>query len=271
MTYENMRIAIIGANGHMGKNLIRAANQEKNISLKAVIVRPGSSLIGKDAGILIGMKNIGINIVDNLYDVVNDFDVLVDFTHSNMCKKNVLFCKNYKKFMVIGTTGLDSVTQDVIKNASKYIGIVLSSNFSIGMNVVFKLLEKITHIIGKNTDIHIIETHHKNKKDAPSGTALTMKKKIEQAMNIEKYNISLKNSNVEKKQIKKISCHSIRAGSIIGEHHVKFIDFGEQLEISHTAFDRIIFAIGAIQAAQWLKNYPKGLYDMQNVLGLSDL
>ncbi len=166
------RIAIVGAAGRMGRNLIQAVNDAEGLSLGAATERPGSSLIGSDAGELAGVGKLGVAVVDDLARVAEDFDVLIDFTAPAATLEHLKICRANGKHMVIGTTGMDEVQKTAIVDAAKDIGIVFAPNRSVGVNLCFKLLEVAARVMGEDADIEIVEAHHRHKVDAPSGTAL---------------------------------------------------------------------------------------------------
>ena len=267
----NVSIAITGASGRMGRNLIKAIQTSKeNVKLGAVLVRPGSDFVGMDVGKLININNTGIIIVDNLISVINSFDILIDFSHPKATIDYMMICLKHKKSMVIGTTGFDENDKKNIYNSAKKMKIVFSSNFSIGINLILKLLEITTKIMGNYSDIEIIESHHRNKLDAPSGTALAMGNTIANIMNWNLYDHAIysRNNHTGIRNQKKIGFSSIRAGDIIGEHTAIFADLNERIEITHKASNRMIFAHGAIKASLWLKDKNYGLYSMRDVLNL---
>lgn len=244
--------------------------KEKKIKLGAALVQDNSIFLNKDISKLINHNiNIGICFNNEIKNIIDKFDVLIDFTAPDNTIKNVLFCKENKKFIVIGTTGFNKKEKNKIMQASLDIGIVLSPNFSIGINLIKKLIQKTTTIIGKKTDIDIIDIHHRNKLDAPSGTAIDIGELIAKIMNIdlEKNSIYLKKGINKKRNKNKIGFSIIRTGNVFGEHSVIFTDENEQIEIKHKAFNRMPFAYGALNAAKWLlKNKKNGLYNMQDIL-----
>lgn len=264
------RVAIAGADGRMGKNLILAIMKEKKLKLGAALVRSDSVFLEKDICLLMNNSNkLGICLNDQIKNIVDKFDVLIDFTSTDNTIKNVLFCKKNKKFIVIGTTGFNKKEKNKIIEASLDIGIVLSPNFSIGINLVKKLVEKTTKTIGNKTDIDIIDIHHRNKLDSPSGTAIDIGDLIAQIMKIdlEKNSIYLTKGINKERSSKKIGFSMIRTGNVFGEHSIMFTNENEQIEIKHRAFNRMPFAYGALRAAKWLlKNKKNGLYNMKNVL-----
>ncbi|XBC44773.1 MAG: 4-hydroxy-tetrahydrodipicolinate reductase [Buchnera aphidicola (Schlechtendalia chinensis)] len=273
MQIQPFKIAISGALGKMGKNLIKElyTNHYKDISLSAAIVKKGNNLVKKDIGKAIGIGKIGISITDSIKSKENNFDLLIDFTNPNNTIKNLNFCALNNKKIVIGTTGFSEAHIKIIKTFSKSIGIVISPNYSIGINIILNLLKKTTPIIGEKFDIEIVDIHHREKKDAPSGTSIEIGKVISKSMNwnFHEKAIYSRSNRTEKRKNNEIGFSSIRAGDIVGEHKVIFANSGEQIEITHKATNRLPFSKGAIQAAQWLMLQKKtGLFNMSNVLNI---
>lgn len=263
------RIAVVGASGRMGLCLIKAAVNENLLSV--VISR---TAIGKDAGDLAGIGSQNIIVGNDIEAVLDDFDVLVDFTRPQASIQHIEICRQAHKKIVIGTTGFNDEQKILIQKASKEIGIMLSPNMSIGVNISLKLLEMTAKIMGDYTDIEIIESHHRHKVDSPSGTALLMGKVIADTLgwDLEAHaTYGRDKGNLGERKSQTIGFSTIRGGDIVGEHTVMFADEGERVEITHKSSHRITFAIGAIKAAKWLLKEDIGLYDMQDVLGLSSL
>ena len=273
MSTSMIRIAIAGAGGKMGRQLIQAVSQIEGVTLGAAFEREGSSLIGSDAGELAGIGLCGVKVTDNLLKAKDQFDVLIDFTRPEGTLAHLTFCVEHKKMMIIGTTGFDEAGKQAIANAAQQIAIVFAANFSVGVNLVLKLLEKATQIMGDYTDIEIIEAHHRHKVDAPSGTALAMGEAIADALccNLNERAVYCREGHTGERQKGAIGFATIRAGDIVGEHTAIFADVGERVEISHKASSRMTFANGAVRAALWLAKQPVGLYDMRDVLNLNNL
>ncbi len=273
MSHAEIRIAIVGAPGRMGRQLIQATHQAEGVRLGAALARAGSSLVGSDAGELAGIGAIGVQISDNLDAVVNDFDILIDFTRPEGTLEYLTFCRQHQKAIVIGTTGFDDAGKAAIKEASAEIGIVFAANFSVGVNLVLKLLEKAAKVMGDYADIEIVEAHHRHKVDAPSGTALAMGEAIADAMNwdLKEHAVYAREGITGERVPNSIGFASLRAGDIVGEHTAMFADIGERVEITHKASSRMTFANGAVRAAQWLSSRKTGLYDMRDVLNLENL
>lgn len=265
------RVAIAGASGRMGKQLIQTSFNDNQIELGAVFERVGSPLLGADAGELAGLIRNGVKVSDDFAKDNEKFDVLIDFTSPDGTLYYLDFCRKYKKAMVIGTTGITESDKEKINIASAEIAIVMAANFSVGITVLLKLLERVTRVMGNRTDIEVTEAHHKYKTDIPSGTALAMGETIASALDKD-----LKDclaypggKNISGRESGKIGFTSIRAGDIVGEHTALFIDEGERLEITHKASSRLIFARGALRAASWLNDKPAKLYSMLDVLEMN--
>ncbi|ELP4885943.1 4-hydroxy-tetrahydrodipicolinate reductase [Vibrio cholerae] len=268
-----VRIAIAGAAGRMGRNLVKATHQNPLSELGAGSERSESSLVGVDIGELCGIGKQGIVLVDNLEQAVEQFDVIIDFTAPTSTLANLALCEQHGKKLVIGTTGFTDAQRQTIEQAAKKIPIVMAPNYSVGVNLVFKLLEKAAKVMGDYCDIEIIEAHHRHKVDAPSGTAIGMGEAIAHAMGNQLSDVAVyaREGITGERSRNEIGFATIRAGDIIGEHTAMFADIGERVEITHKATDRMTFANGAVKAAIWLAEQPAGFYTMTDVLGLNDL
>lgn len=266
---QPFRVAVIGAAGRMGRAHIQAVQETEGIALAAAIERPGSTLLGADAGELAGLGKIGVTIVDSLEAVKDQFDVLIDFTAPGATLANAHFCAEHGKKMAIGTTGLTEEQKQVLAQCAEKTAIVFAPNMSVGVNLCFKLLEVASKVLGDDVDIEIIEAHHRHKVDAPSGTALRMGEVVADALGRDLKEVAVygREGYTGPRDRKTIGFETIRAGDIVGEHTVMFCAEGERVEITHKATSRMNFARGAVRACLWLKGQTKGLYDMQDVLG----
>jgi len=261
-----MRIAVVGATGRMGLCLVKAATDKSQLS--AVI---SSTAVGKDAGDLIGINmQQNVAVAYDLTSVADEFDVAIDFTRPDISMEYIEQCRKAGKKIVIGTTGYSESQLATIKKASEEVAIVLAPNMSVGVNLSLKLLEITAKVIGHDTDIEIIEAHHRHKVDAPSGTALRMGEVVANALGRDLKDCAIygREGDTGERDRKTIGFSTIRAGDIVGEHTVMFADEGERLEITHKASSRMTFANGAVRAANWLADKDTGFYDMQDVLGL---
>ncbi|WP_447745851.1 4-hydroxy-tetrahydrodipicolinate reductase [Pseudomonas nicosulfuronedens] len=265
------RIAVMGAAGRMGKTLIEAVQQTGgSAGLTAAVDRPDSTLVGADAGELAGLGRIGVPLSGDLAKVVDEFDVLIDFTHPTVTLKNLEVCRKAGKAMVIGTTGFSVAEKELLSQAAKDIPIVFAANYSVGVNLCLKLLDTAARVLGDDVDIEILEAHHRHKVDAPSGTALRMGEVVANALgrDLEKVAVYGREGQTGARPREAIGFATVRAGDVVGDHTVLFAADGERVEITHKASSRMTFARGAVRAAQWLEGQGNGLYDMQDVLGL---
>lgn len=270
MTNLVTNIAVTGAAGRMGRTLIEACNLAEAAVLTAAIERSGSPVKGSDAGEVAGLGANGIEIVDDLDKVVSDFDVLIDFTTPESTLKNLASCRAANKKIVIGTTGLSDDDKALIKEAANDIAIVFAPNMSVGVNLCLKLLDIAARVMNDDIDIEIIEAHHRHKVDAPSGTAIAMGEVVANALGRDLKDCAVygREGHTGERERNTIGFETIRAGDIVGEHTVMFAGLGERVEITHKASNRMTFAKGAVTAAKWLMDNEKGLFDMQDVLGL---
>ena len=267
-----VKTAITGAAGRMGRTLIEACEQAENVELGVALERPDSSLLGADAGELAGVGKKGIAINANLSAVTDNFDVLIDFTRPEVTMTNVAACRAAGKRMVIGTTGLTDEQKAALQAAAGDIAIVFAPNMSVGVNLCLKLLDIAARVMGDEVDIEVIEAHHRHKIDAPSGTALRMGEVVADALgrDLKECAVYGREGNTGERERATIGFETIRAGDIVGDHTVMFADIGERVEITHKASSRMTFANGAVRAAEWIMQHDKGLFDMQDVLGLKD-
>ncbi len=264
------RIAIAGAAGRMGRNLIDACHQHPDLAVTVATERAGSSLLAADAGELAGIGKLDVALVDDLSAVTDQFDVLIDFTSIESTLSHLEICRQAGCSLVIGTTGFSDEQKQQIAVAAGDVSIVFAPNMSVGVNLTLKLLDIAARVLGDEVDIEIIEAHHRHKVDAPSGTALRMGEVVADALgrDLSECAVYGREGQTGERDRKTIGFETIRAGDIVGEHTVMFADIGERLEITHKASSRMTFASGAARAAAWLGGKDKGLFDMQDVLGL---
>ncbi len=266
-----IQIGVVGAGGRMGRMLIEAVHLNPQTSLAAAIERSGSSLLGVDAGELIGLAKNGIMLSDDLAAKLDGLDVLIDFSLPEATESNIQQCAAHQVAMVIGTTGLTERQEQLLLKASQSIPIVYAGNYSTGVNVSLKLIEMAARAFGETADIEVIEAHHKHKIDAPSGTAYMMANAAASARGQDLKQVAVygREGQTGARKAGSIGIHAIRGGEIIGDHSVMFIADGEIVEIKHHAQERMTFAAGAVRAAVWVNNQPTGQYNMQDVLGLN--
>lgn len=265
-----IKIAVTGAAGRMGKTLIEAIKQANGAKLTAAIERPESSLIGVDAGELAGIGKNGIKLVGDINEVINDFDVLIDFTTPAATVGNANACSATGKSMVVGTTGFSEAEKKDFDGFIKSIAVCHASNFSTGVNLCFKLLDMAARVLGDEVDIEVYEAHHRHKVDAPSGTALSMGSVVAKALgrDLSKVAVYSRRGQTGARARDTIGFATVRGGDVVGDHTVSFMAEGERVEITHKASSRMSFARGAVRAAVWVAGQKAGCYDMQDVLGL---
>lgn len=265
-----IKVGIVGAAGRMGHALIRACLGSDGMVLTAAVERKGSPAVEKDAGELAGLLRLDLPVIDDLAHIIADLDVVIDFTRPESTLAHLELCRKHGKRLVIGTTGFTPEQRADIEQAALAIPVVLAPNMSVGVNLCLKLLEIAAKVIGEQTDIEIIEAHHRHKVDAPSGTALRMGEVVAGALgrDLRECAVYGREGYTGERDPKSIGFSVIRAGDIVGEHTVMFADEGERVEITHNASSRMTFAKGAMRAAAWLMDKGPGCYDMQDVLGL---
>lgn len=242
-----LRIALIGSEGRMGKAIAAAAEAYPEITISARL----------DQG-------------DPIGDSIGDCDVVIDFSHADATEQNCAACVAGNRPLLIGTTGHSAAQRTLIENAARFVPVLLAANFSIGVNTLFWLTRKAAELLGEEFDLEIVETHHRLKKDAPSGTARRLAEVLCEARGLD-YDTNVSNGRegmIGERPRKQIGVHAIRAGDVVGDHTVIFAASGERLELTHKASSRETFAVGALRAARWILGKPPGLYSMQDVLGL---
>lgn len=260
-----MRLVITGAGGRMGRALIESVLRSGDLELAAAVEVPGSPLIGRDAGELVGLP-CGVKISPEFVSG----DCLIDFTRPEGALAHLDQCLAKGMHMVIGTTGFSERQSERIASAAQRIAIVQAPNMSAGVNLAFALAETAARTLGESYDVEIIEAHHRHKVDAPSGTALRFGAVIARALgrDLARDAVHGRQGDVGERDPRAIGFHAIRGGDIVGEHTVLFAGEGERLEITVRSGSRATYATGALRAARFLADKRVGLYDMQDVLGL---
>ena len=264
------RIAVTGAAGRMGKALIEAVTINTETTLAAAIERPESTLVGADAGELAGIGQLGVKVVGDINQVIDSFDVLIDFTAPVATLANAQACAAKGKKLVVGTTGFTDEQKAELLAVVDRTALCMASNFSTGVNLCFKLLDMAAKVLGDDVDIEVYEAHHRHKVDAPSGTALSMGEVVANALgrNLSDVAVFGREGQTGERDRQTIGFATVRAGDIVGDHTVTFAAEGERVEITHKASSRMSFARGAVRAAGWLAAKEQGLFDMQDVLGI---
>ncbi|OWT71574.1 MULTISPECIES: 4-hydroxy-tetrahydrodipicolinate reductase [unclassified Achromobacter] len=263
-----MRIAIAGAGGRMGRMLIETVLNTPGMELAVALDRQGSSDVGTDAGAFLG-RATGVRITDDLAALAQA-DCLIDFTRPEGTLVHLDACLRHKVKMVIGTTGFDDAGRAAIQRASQDIAIVFAPNMSIGVNATLKVLELAARILNSGYDVEVFEAHHRNKVDAPSGTALKMGETVAQAWGVNLPDVATwtREGETGPRETGTIGFSVVRGGDIVGEHTVYFCGAGERVEITHRSNSRQGYAQGSVRAAGFLADMDRGLFDMNAVLGL---
>jgi len=263
-----IKLAVAGSSGRMGRALIEAVLGAPDLQLAAALEQKGHAHIGKDAGELVGAPS-GVRIGDDVARAIASVDVFVDFTQPEGTIAHLAACRRQGVNLVIGTTGFGEAQKKEIAAAARDIAIVMSPNFSVGVNVAFRLLEVAARALGKGYDVEILEAHHRHKVDAPSGTALRMGEVVAGALgrDLKQHAVYGREGVTGERKDETIGFATVRGGDLVGEHSVMFIGAGERLEISHRASSRANFARGALRAARFVAVKRNGLFDMADVLG----
>ncbi|KPC53494.1 4-hydroxy-tetrahydrodipicolinate reductase [Amantichitinum ursilacus] len=264
----SVKIAITGATGRMGRMLIEAVTQSADSVLTVALARPGNPAIGQDAAAFLG-KSSGVLISDDINQLANA-DVLIDFTKPDGVLKHLGVCRASGTRVIVGATGFDDAGKAAIADAAKDIGIVYAQNMSVGVNLVFKLLDVAAKVLATGYDIEIVEMHHRMKVDAPSGTALRMGEVVAGALGRDLKDVAVydREGITGERDPSSIGFATLRGGDVVGDHTVVFAGMGERVEVTHKASSRMIYASGSLRAARFLMQQSSGLFDMQDVLGL---
>jgi 4-hydroxy-tetrahydrodipicolinate reductase len=265
-----VKAIVTGAAGRMGGRIVSLIAATEGIELACAVERKGHEFIGRDVGEGLGLGKTGVVIEDSLEACIDRGDVVIDFTFHESSVGHLETAAMRQRAIVIGSTGFTDVEMDKIRRLAVNARCVLSPNMSVGVNVMFSLLDAAAGILGDDYDVEIFEAHHHLKKDAPSGTAMKMAQIIAARLgrDLGKVGVYGRKGLIGERTKEEIGIQTLRAGDIVGEHTVMFGGVGERLEFIHRAHSRDNFARGAIRAAMWVVGQEKGLYDMMDVLGL---
>ena len=255
-------VVVAGAGGRMGQTLIEGVRADKSLVLAAALDVRGSPAVGTN----IGKVTVG----SDAAKAIAAGDVLIDFTRPEGTIEHLEICARLGKAIVIGTTGFPDPLKKAILEAGRKIPIAMSPNFAVGVNALFKLAEVAAGILGDDFDVEIVEAHHRNKVDAPSGTALRLGEIIASALDRDLKIDAMhgREGDTGVRPVKQIGFHAIRGGDIVGEHTVIFAGAGERVELTIRSQSRMTYALGALRAAKFLRGKRAGVYDMKDVLGL---
>lgn len=264
-----LKAGVVGVEGKMGSRILSLLINRDEFEVVGATEMPGSSAIGKDIGFLTGNSEQGIYVKENIEDAFKNADGLIDFSSPSSTLKTTEYASRNCKHLVIGTTGFSEDEKNNITNLTNNFPCVFSPNMSVGVNIMFEMSKKLTELLGNDFDIEILETHHRNKKDSPSGTALKIAEIVSESLNKKLSDVAVysRHGNIGGRKKDEIGIQSLRGGDVVGEHSLIFYGDGERIEFIHKASSRDTFANGAIRALKWLTDKPAGLYSMKDVLG----
>jgi 4-hydroxy-tetrahydrodipicolinate reductase len=267
---KTVGVAVIGAGGRMGREVIRAVAAEDRARVAAAVERSGHETFGTDAHVLVGLPACDVLVSDDLTAALAASDVAVDFSSPSTTASLAESAAGAGCPMVTGVTGLSDQQREALKQAASKVPVVAAPNMSVGVNLLRKLVAQTTSVLGTNYDVEVVEYHHRHKVDAPSGTALMLAEAAASARktSLDQVGRFSRAGQVGPRDDDEIGVLAVRAGEIVGEHVVLFAGPGERVELTHRALSRANFALGAVRAALWVIGRPPGLYDMQDVLGL---
>jgi 4-hydroxy-tetrahydrodipicolinate reductase len=267
-----MRLVVAGAGGRMGRTLVKAIADVKGFALAGALEDARSPLIGWDAGTLAGTPENGVKLTADASALLEKADGIIDFTAPVATIAFAATAAKGRKIHIIGTTGLSAADEAKIKDAAKHAVIVKSGNMSLGVNLLAALTRRVAKTLDSSFDIEILEMHHNQKVDAPSGTALLLGRAAAEGrgIDLDKRSVKSRDGHTGARKAGDIGYAALRGGSVVGEHSVIFAGPAERLELVHKAEDRMIFARGALHAAVWARDQKPGLYSMADVLGLKD-
>ncbi|MBI4767841.1 MAG: 4-hydroxy-tetrahydrodipicolinate reductase [Deltaproteobacteria bacterium] len=265
-----IKTIIAGVGGRMGGRIVQLIHETQDMTVAGAFEKADHPAVNKDLGEWLGSGKTGLLIASNLKEVIDQGEVIIDFTFHTASLEHLRLAAAKKKPMVIGSTGFTSGEMEEIKRLCQSVPCILAPNMSVGVNVMFKVVSDVARTLGEGFDIEILEVHHNLKKDAPSGTAMKLAQVLAQArsQDLDQVAVYERKGIIGERKPEEIGIQTLRAGDIIGEHTVLFGGLGERIEIIHRAQSRDILVRGALRAARWVVGQKNGLYDMQDVLGL---
>jgi 4-hydroxy-tetrahydrodipicolinate reductase len=270
MTSWPIPVTVCGALGRMGQRVVYAAAQHERLALVGACERAGHPDLGKDAGVLTGLGEIGVEISGDLASAAKGSKVYIDFTNPDSVVANLAAAKRLGLAAVIGTTGLDAAQQEIVAGYARSLPVIWAPNMSLGVNLMYQVARLMAASLGPDFDIEIVEIHHRLKKDAPSGTALRLHDVLAEVGRLDgaKSLVPGRQGQVGARPDDEIGVLAVRGGDVVGDHTVMFLGTGERLELTHRATSRDTFASGAVRSAVWIFDKRPGLYSIADVLGL---
>lgn len=269
---DEVRIGVVGAAGRMGRMLVAQVVETEGCVLAGATERAGSETLGRDAGLVAGVGETGVPLIDDAAMMIAGVDAVVDFTAPGATTNHAELAAQAGASIVIGTTGLTGEHMKTLEGAARHVPVVVAPNMSVGVNLLFDLVERVARTLDETYDIEIVEMHHRHKVDAPSGTALGLGRAAAagRGVDLESAGRLSREGHTGPRPRGEIGFATLRGGDVVGDHTVVFAADGERLELTHKASSRRVFAAGAVRAALWSRGKGPGLYSMKDVLGLKD-
>lgn len=266
-----IKLAVAGSCGRMGKRILTLAAQDKQFKVTGALERAEDPNVGQDIGLILGLKEWGLEVSGDTSAVFEEADAVIDFSHHSAVQDHLKAAVKHKTAYVLGTTGLTDSHHKALKKAALKIPIVQAPNMSVGVNLLFKLAELAAEVLDESYDLEIAEIHHRMKKDSPSGTAVKLLEILAAARkrDLRKDVVYGREGETGERRRGEIGVFALRGGDVVGEHTVSFFGDGERVELVHKASSRDAFAQGALRAAKFVAKKKAGLYDMQQVLGIA--
>ncbi len=268
---ENMKTVVVGCGGRMGRMLVRQVHGTPGIAVCGATETKGSELIGSDAGVVAGVGDLGVHILDDPAAAIVHAEAIIDFTTPDATAEHARLAAQAGAALIVGTTGIEPAQAEVIEKAAHHVPVVWAPNFSVGVTLLTALTEQAATILGPEYDIEVVEMHHRHKVDAPSGTALGLGRAAAKGRGVDHDEVkqAARDGHTGARNEGDIGYAVLRGGDVIGEHSVVFAGAGERVELTHKAGARDLFAAGAVRAALWARGRKAGLYSMKDVLGLA--
>lgn len=268
---DDVKIGIVGASGRMGQMLVRQVTATAGCRVAGATEGPKSPSLGKDAGALAGIGDLGVAVVEDPAAMIANVDVVIDFTVPAATAEHARLAAQAEAALIAGTTGLDAAQEEAVRLAARHVAVVRASNFSVGVTLLLALTEQVAGILGPDYDIEILEMHHRHKVDAPSGTAISLGEAAAAGRGVDLATVrqAVRDGHTGPRPQGQIGFATLRGGDVVGDHTVIFAGEGERVELGHKAASRQVFAAGAVRAALWTRGKPSGLYSMKHVLGFA--
>jgi len=266
---DDLKVGIVGVGGRMGQMLVRQVTATDGCRVAGATEREGSPLLGKDAGAIAGVGDLGVSVVDDPAAMIANIDAVIDFTVPAATAEHARLTAQAEAILIAGTTGLDAEQENAVTLAARHVPVVRASNFSVGVTLLMALTEQVAGILGPDYDIEILEMHHRHKVDAPSGTAISLGEAAARGRGVDLAAVrqAVRDGHTGPRPAGQIGFATLRGGDVAGDHTVIFAADGERVELGHKASSRQVFAAGAVRAVLWARGKPSGLYNMRDVLG----